>query len=251
MLTRLAESPGRPLEWHGNVSPREMTVHGASAPGQNPAYRPAHSLQPTGSGILGRLSASPRGVRATAEHAVYGVTRSVVRVRLHVPVGVESSGRGLVPETALHGLDALAVPDEQARIVVPESMVSRPGGNPRDRYERNGTSQKHQGNSRPYRPRPPTKQRDGRDERDRKRQPQYHRRCGGRSKPIADEAVSWPGVGEDAYLRSRGHGNGPDQQDGGDCAQSHDRRPHDQARRGSFCSQLSIADAHTLIVRVH
>ena len=43
MQTRLAESPGRPLERHGNVSPREMTVHGAHAPGQNPAYRPAHS----------------------------------------------------------------------------------------------------------------------------------------------------------------------------------------------------------------
>ena len=43
MLTRPAESSGRPLERHGNVSPREMTVHGASAPGQNPAYRPAHS----------------------------------------------------------------------------------------------------------------------------------------------------------------------------------------------------------------
>lgn len=43
MQTRLAESPGRPLERHGNVSPREMTVHGVSAPGQNPAYRPAHS----------------------------------------------------------------------------------------------------------------------------------------------------------------------------------------------------------------
>ena len=45
-MTRLAESPGRPLERHGNVSPREMTVHGASAPGQNPAYRPAHSPSP-------------------------------------------------------------------------------------------------------------------------------------------------------------------------------------------------------------
>ena len=43
MLTRLAESPGRPLERHGNVSPREMTVYEASASGQNPAYRPAHS----------------------------------------------------------------------------------------------------------------------------------------------------------------------------------------------------------------
>jgi hypothetical protein len=42
-MTRPAESPGRPLERHGNVSPREMTVHGAPAPGQNPAYRPAHS----------------------------------------------------------------------------------------------------------------------------------------------------------------------------------------------------------------
>ncbi|MDF2993496.1 MAG: hypothetical protein K0S37_4010, partial [Microbacterium sp.] len=40
-----------PLERHGNVSPREMTVHGAHAPGQNPAYRPAHSppsMSPSG-----------------------------------------------------------------------------------------------------------------------------------------------------------------------------------------------------------
>ncbi len=43
MTTRPAESPGRPLERHGNVSPREMTVDGAPAPEQNPAYRPAHS----------------------------------------------------------------------------------------------------------------------------------------------------------------------------------------------------------------
>ena len=49
MLTRLAESSGRPLERHGNVSPREMTVHGAFAPGQNPAYRPAHSPRSGGS----------------------------------------------------------------------------------------------------------------------------------------------------------------------------------------------------------
>ena len=56
MWTRPAESPGRPLERHGNVSPREMTVHGAGpahAPGQNPAYRPAHS--PSRGGAPARL----------------------------------------------------------------------------------------------------------------------------------------------------------------------------------------------------
>lgn len=60
MLTRLAESSGRPLERHGNVSPREMTVHGAHAPGQNPAYRPAHS--PSARSTCVRL-ARPSGVR--------------------------------------------------------------------------------------------------------------------------------------------------------------------------------------------
>src|SRR5690606_4893177 len=41
--TRPAESSGRLLERHGNVSPREMAVKGARAPEQNPAYRPARS----------------------------------------------------------------------------------------------------------------------------------------------------------------------------------------------------------------
>ena len=60
MQTRLAESPGRPLERRGNVSPREMTVHGVSTPGQNPAYRPAHSPWPAASRPgLPRPAASP------------------------------------------------------------------------------------------------------------------------------------------------------------------------------------------------
>lgn len=39
MLTRLAESSGRPLERHGNVSPREMTVEGAKNPGTEPGVQ--------------------------------------------------------------------------------------------------------------------------------------------------------------------------------------------------------------------
>ncbi len=41
----LVSSPGRPLERHGNVSPREMAVQGRRPrrPQQNPAYQPAHS----------------------------------------------------------------------------------------------------------------------------------------------------------------------------------------------------------------
>ncbi len=41
MLTRLAESSGRPLERHGNVSPREMTVQGKAerAPGTEPGVQ--------------------------------------------------------------------------------------------------------------------------------------------------------------------------------------------------------------------
>lgn len=74
MPTRPAESPGRPLERHGNVSPREMTVHGVSTPGQNPAYRPAHSPlvgRPTSGGraqTLDVLAADP--ARAMTQNAV-------------------------------------------------------------------------------------------------------------------------------------------------------------------------------------
>ena len=39
MLTRLAESSGRPLERHGNVSPREMAVEGAKNPGTEPGVQ--------------------------------------------------------------------------------------------------------------------------------------------------------------------------------------------------------------------
>src|SRR5690349_3450062 len=39
MLTRLAESSGRPLECHGNVSPREMAVEGAKNPGTEPGVQ--------------------------------------------------------------------------------------------------------------------------------------------------------------------------------------------------------------------
>ena len=42
MLTRLAESSGRPLERHGNVSPREMAVHGS------PRERPRDRTRRTG-----------------------------------------------------------------------------------------------------------------------------------------------------------------------------------------------------------
>ena len=66
MLTRLAESSGRPLERHGNVSPREMTVHGASAPGQNPAYRPAHSHSQVVSGAPGNDLSGQPSARAAA-----------------------------------------------------------------------------------------------------------------------------------------------------------------------------------------
>lgn len=39
MMTRLAESSGRPLECHGNVSPREMAVEGAKNPGTEPGVQ--------------------------------------------------------------------------------------------------------------------------------------------------------------------------------------------------------------------
>jgi hypothetical protein len=47
--------PGGPLEGRGDASPREMAVTGASAPGQNPAYRrpvpPADGLGPAQSRV--------------------------------------------------------------------------------------------------------------------------------------------------------------------------------------------------------
>ncbi len=39
MMTRPAESSGRPLERHGNVSPREMAVEGAKNPGTEPGVQ--------------------------------------------------------------------------------------------------------------------------------------------------------------------------------------------------------------------
>lgn len=46
MTTRLAESPGRPLERHGNVSPREMTVHGAQSLSKGPRTEPGVQAGP-------------------------------------------------------------------------------------------------------------------------------------------------------------------------------------------------------------
>ena len=43
-------------------------------------------------------------------------------------VGVQGLDRASVPEASLHRLDALAVPDEQRRVVVPERV--QPGGPP-------------------------------------------------------------------------------------------------------------------------
>lgn len=57
-----AESSGRLLERHGNVSPREMAVKGARAPEQNPAYRPTRSHQKTaGADRHARLLLDPLG----------------------------------------------------------------------------------------------------------------------------------------------------------------------------------------------
>ena len=222
MTTRLAESPGRPLERHGNVSPREMTVHGAHAPGQNPAYRPAHSPR-----------RNPEPTDRLSSRAHEEDDQDTLAAQLRCP-----QGRGQLQSAATF-------------LGWPSAVMSCPGGNPCNRHERNSTSRKHQRNSRQHHPRPPTKQRDGCDKRSSRRHPQHGRRYDGRITAIADEAVSGPGVGEDAHIRSRRHGNGPDQHNSPDRAKSHDRRPDDQVRRGSFCGQLPISYAHALIVRTH
>ncbi len=94
MTTRLAESPGRPLERHGNVSPREMTVHGAHAPGQNPAYRPAHSPLVEEIAVSSRLTRAvwAGGIRRASQRvAVYRTSRWRGRARSassdHEPTG--------------------------------------------------------------------------------------------------------------------------------------------------------------------
>lgn len=50
MTTLLAESSGRPLERHGNVSPREMTVEGAMSPGTEPGVQAGPLTCPVPSG---------------------------------------------------------------------------------------------------------------------------------------------------------------------------------------------------------
>jgi len=45
-----------------------------------------------------------------------------------VRVGVERLARGCVTESRLHNLDALAVPDQQAGVVVPKLVEAGPGG---------------------------------------------------------------------------------------------------------------------------
>lgn len=62
------------------------------------------------------------GHRTSVENAVDGFSCPVAGVRPHAPVGVESLGRGLVSEAPLHGLHRLAVPDERARVLVPQRV---------------------------------------------------------------------------------------------------------------------------------
>ena len=50
MLTRLAESSGRPLERHGNVSPREMAVEGI--PRERPRNRTRRIGRPIRSNLV-------------------------------------------------------------------------------------------------------------------------------------------------------------------------------------------------------
>ena len=61
MMTRLAESSGRPLERHGNVSPREMAVEGAKNPGTEPGvqvgpFAPNHHEGPDDLLVIGAFA---------------------------------------------------------------------------------------------------------------------------------------------------------------------------------------------------
>lgn len=63
--------------------------------------------------------------RPGTEHAIDSLASAVLGVVPEVRVGVESLGRGSMTEPSLHRLDTLAVPDQQARVIVPKGMLPR------------------------------------------------------------------------------------------------------------------------------
>src|SRR3954453_1508857 len=86
---------------------------------QPPAYRPTRpSLAPT----CAYAQAGARLSSLSPQHGVDGGPRSVVRVRPEVAVGVERLCGARVAEPGLDGLHRLAVPDEQARVEVPQRV---------------------------------------------------------------------------------------------------------------------------------
>src|SRR5690606_24188614 len=60
--------------------------------------------------------------RRELENGVYRLASALVRVVPEVRVGVQRFGCARMPKTFLHDLDGLAMPDEQARVVVPEAV---------------------------------------------------------------------------------------------------------------------------------
>lgn len=73
MLTRLAESPGRPLERYGNVAPREMAVRGSN-PRTEPGVSADPFLNPVDQGFAGRYAPLIR--TESAEVSVFRKTES-------------------------------------------------------------------------------------------------------------------------------------------------------------------------------
>ena len=117
---------GGPLEPVGDGGPRWMAATWAARPG----YRirlTGQLVRPTPLTCANVNRSAPRAHtgHTGGEHGVHGVPRAVVRVRPEMRVRVQRLGRHRVPEPALHRLDRLAVPDEQAGEVV--AQLVEPG----------------------------------------------------------------------------------------------------------------------------
>lgn len=110
MLTRLAESSGRPLECHGNVSPREMAVEGAKNPGTEPGVQVGpfalNSVTRSGSSLLRR--------RLLLRDLLEESTRRILRHVVSVLGRFRDEGRGSV----IGGLRVLRIDTEHTKCVV-------------------------------------------------------------------------------------------------------------------------------------
>ena len=93
------------------------TESGLEANSSAPIRRPVGSAR--------RGASRPQRVCSRSEHRVDSVPRPVVVVGPQVRVGVQRLDGASVTETSLNRLHASPVPDEQARVVVPQCVETR------------------------------------------------------------------------------------------------------------------------------